>query len=90
VTCYGDNTLYALDAATLTVVDVVHDVGRGPTDLVVDEARGRAYVTLFSADTVAVVALDRPDHIGLEVVARLGRPRPEPEESFSLDPFQWF
>jgi len=87
VACFADDAIYALDGVTLDVQAVVNDVGRGPANIAVDAAGGRAYVTLFNDDTVAVLALDRADHHGLEQIATIGKARPKPQKSFSLDPW---
>lgn len=92
VLCFEDNSIYTLDGKTLNVLGILDDVGPGPSAIAIDSARGQAYVSLFNEDTVAVIALDRPDHHGLEVIARIGTARPLPEPGFEvdLDPFSLF
>lgn len=87
VACYTDDVIYALDGATLEVRAIVENVGTGPANIALDIAAGRGYVTLFGDDTVAVLALDRPDRRGLRKIATIGKARPKPEKSFSLDPW---
>ncbi len=90
VVCFTERSLYALDGRTLQVRSVLADLGGSPADLALDPVTGRALITLFDRDSVAVVALDRPGHPGLERVALIGTPRPEPEESFTFDPLALF
>jgi len=56
VTCFRQGTVWVIDVARLSL-DAIINVGRGPDDLVVDEARQLLYVTNFLDDSVAVIDL---------------------------------
>lgn len=83
---FRDNLLMAVDVDTFTEMGVLRDIGKGPFDVAVDPAHGLAFVSCFSDDTVAVVALPRAaGELRFHVAARLGIPRNTASTNPDLD-----
>ena len=77
VTCYDGRTLFAIDAETGAVEDVVRGFS-GPFEIAVDEVRERAFVTDFRSSVVRIVdlaPLAARTNEPLRIVATLGVPR---------------
>jgi DNA-binding beta-propeller fold protein YncE len=73
---FRDNLLMAIDLATMELCEVLRDVGNAPFDVVVDHARGLAFVSNFQDDTVTVIRLPRGKaDYRFQVAAILGTPR---------------
>lgn len=72
VVCFRDQQIYVVDPALLSVVDII-DLPGGPYDAVVVDApergRFRLYVTMFEADAVAELELDRASPYFHQVIA---------------------
>lgn len=77
VTCYGDDTLLALETTTLAVTDAQRFFGAGPYDIALDSTHvpPRAYVSYFLDDSVGVFDLAENDVPGLYARARIGTPK---------------
>ncbi len=78
-----DDAVEALDPLTLDAADVVRFGGRGPYDVVVDDAAGEAYVSFMEDDSVGQFALTdggTPPSPALALVRRIGEPTPKPED----------
>ncbi len=83
VTCFSSDTVMALDPYTLSVTDQVADFGRGPYDIVVDDAGPTpvVYVSNFLDNSVSVLDLvDDEGEVRLAPKGRIGLPAPPPED----------
>ncbi|MEZ4384429.1 MAG: hypothetical protein R3A79_24080 [Nannocystaceae bacterium] len=70
VSCFADDKVAVVELGALRVVETL-ELGDGPNELVVDDARRRLYVVETLGHAIAVVDLERTSPRYLEVVARI-------------------
>ena len=76
VVCFDSRRIFVYDPKR-RVLDAIIDTGRGPYALVVDDARGLAYVAHFTDSYLGVVSLDqRVPQTYANFVASIGIPSP--------------
>jgi YVTN family beta-propeller protein len=75
VSCFGDGTVYVIDATGRRATDAIVTVGRGPFDVVISPVHKKAYVTNFLEDTVGVIDLAPGSPTRFHEILRIGEPR---------------